>query len=355
MKKSCFLLMAFFSLCFARQIFAQNGIVDAQGEKVRVRDEKKEIPPLLQGIWQGTDRLILFADSDSEKSAEFAVVLRVFYGWYDERTSEASGYKEIKARDRNDATSKEAEDISITYRTIFENSSRSAGAYELIVKYPSIKETVSIPICVIGGKIYLDFLIKGTASATDFFDSAEYKQSSDNGGLYRAASNADGITVSSPRFKKEVTSYFVHEDNFYQIRYWESDMEYTYAKATFSDGDETFTVDKYLRVGDKIYQCTTGRSSKIRNIKKAVSNLGKAAHDDENTIFALGKEYLVKVPNGQKHENLQEIIDENNKRRKDPPKPLFPPSEIDFHWKEIAELEKYNPYTWNRRNIDLGK
>ena len=53
----------------------------------------------------------------------------------------------------------------------------------------------------------------------------------------------------------------------------------------------------------------------------------------------------------QKYDKLSE----NNKRRKDPPKPLFPVSEIDFHWKEITELEKYNPFTWNRRNIDLGK
>lgn len=77
--------------------------------------------------------------------------------------------------------------------------------------------------------------------------------------------------------------------------------------------------------------------------------------DSEGTIFALGKEYLIKVPEGVNHDDLQKIVDENNKRRKDPPKPLFPPSQINFHWKEISELEKYNPYTWNRRNIDLGK
>lgn len=355
MKKSRFLLMLFLSVLFSHICTAQSGVVPAQDKAVRARDAKSEIPNLLKGIWQGTDRLILFAENGSEQAADFSVVLRVFYGWYDDRTAEATGYKEIKARDRNDATSKEAEDIIVTYRTIFENKARNAGAYELVVKYPSIKETVLIPICIIDGKIYLDFLIKGSAADTDFFDAEGYENQADGNGLYRAASNADGITVSSPRFKKEVTSFFVHDGSVYQIRYWESDMEYTYAKATFSDGEDTFTVDKYLRVGDKVYQCTTGRSTKIRNIKKIVSDLANSAHDGENTIFALGKEYLVKVPNGERHENLQEIVDENNKRRKAPPKPLFPPSEINFHWKEISELEKYNPYKWNRRNIDLGK
>ena len=298
----------------------------------------------------------MFADS-GENANEFSVVLRVFYGWYDERTAEPASYSEVKARDRNDATSKEAEDITVKYRTIFENSKKTAGAYELEVKYPKIKELVYIPVCVIDGKIYLDFLIRGSAVETDFVLEDEPSAPSDetSDGFYRAAANADGITVSSPRFKKEVTSYLLSDGNVYHIRYWESDMEYSYAKATFSDGDATFTVDKYMRIGDRVYQCTTGRSSKIRNIKKAPSVLDKAVHDSENSIYALGAEYLVKVPNGESRENLDEIITENNKRRKAPPKPLFPPSQINFHWKEISELEKYNPYTWNRRNIDLGK
>ena len=363
MKKSLFSLVLFFSI-FAQVCFSQAGVVPADvGITVKPYVSEEKIPELLKGIWQGSDRLLLFNDVRTEngaESGEFFAVLRVFYGWYDERTAEPASYAQIKTRDRNDASAKTAEDIIITYRTIFENMAKNAGVYELEVKYPNIRDTIFIPVCVIDGKIYLDFLIRDSALTTDFLNSQTDSQNQAAktdvvGTYYRAASNADGITVSSPRFKKEVTSYLVVEDAVYLIRYWESDMEYTYAKATFSDGNTTFTVDKYIRVGNHVYQCTTGRSSKIRNIKKRPIIADSTVFDSEKSICAFGPEYLVKVPNGSERTNLQEIIDENNKRRKAPPKPLFPPSEINFHWKEITELEKYNPYTWNRRNIDLGK
>lgn len=354
MKKSRLFCGLCFLLLLGRFGLAQSASAGAGSDAVRPREERREIPELLRGIWQGTDRLLLLADGGGG-AAEFAVVLRVFYGWYSERTAEAASYREVVARERNDASAREAEDISVTCRTVFENAARSAGVYELVVKYPGGGKAVPIPVCVLDGKLYLDFVVRGSASGTDFFDGGGSASAPEGDGLYRAASNADGITVSPPRLKKEVTSYFVRGGSSYQIRYWESEMEYTYEKATFSDGDETFTVDKFLRVGDTVYQCTTGRSTKIRNVKKTASRLEGAARDDEGAIFALGPEYLVKVPNGGLHEHLQEIVDGNNRRRRDPPKPLFPPSEIDFHWKEISELEKYNPHTWNRRNIDLGK
>ena len=334
---------------------------------VSVRNENSELPPvsehvfsdevplLLQGIWQGSDRLVMFSNQN-----EFALVLRVFYQWYDDRAAEPASFSELKSRDRNNTTKSPAEDISIQYSTIVENPSKTAGVYELSVKYPHEKTPVLIPLCVIDGKLYLDFLIKDSAEVTDLRlspENAADSPSQSRDGFYRAASSANGIMISPPIFQKEVLSYFVSGEGreIYRIRYWLSEMEYSYAKATFSDGEKIFSVDKYLRIGSNVYQCTTGRSTKIRNIQKSSKFEKTPVYDSDGGIVAFGNPYLVKVPEGSDREALLATVEENNKRRKPAPKPLFPPTFPKYRWKEITELEKYNPSTWNKRNLDIHK
>lgn len=323
-----------------------------------------EVPALLEGIWQGSDRLLMFSNK-----SEFAVVLRVFYQWYNDRAAEPASFSEIKSRDRNDATSTQNEDISVKYITIAENPSKTAGIYNFSVKYPHNKENYLIPVCVIDGKIYLDFLIKGSASdfssssssrgSLSSSSSSENPESELSSGFYRAASSvasSSGILISQPVFKNEVVSYFVNGSDIYKIRYWLSGMEYSDIKASFTDdenGTKVFTVDKFLKIGSNLYQCTTGRSTKIRNIEKTSRPKKKLTFDSDKIFVALGEPYLAKVPDKTSAEDLLENVAENNKKRKPAPKPLFPVSEIDFHWKDISELEKYNPYTWNRRNLDI--
>ena len=331
---------------------------DAPGENPAPapRPENEAVPPLLRGIWQGDDRLLMFSDE-----SEFALVLRVFYQWYNDRAAEPPSFSELRARDRNDTTKSPAEDIQIQYITVVENPSRTAGVYELSVRYPGERERTLIPVCVIDGKIYLDFLIKDSALVTDFRSRGGI--SSDSDGFYRAASSCDGITISPPVFRKEVVSYLVSDSgkDVYRIRYWLSEMEYSYEKATFSDGDKVFAVDKYLRIGSDVYQCTTGKSTKIRNIQKS-SRFGKgAAYDSDGGIVGLGEPYLVKVPEGDDRTALEtsslflDSVIEGNRRRQPPPKPLFPPTFPRYRWKEIGELELYNPSTWNKRNLDIHK
>lgn len=354
MKFKRIFLLIFFSV-FVFSVFPQNS-----------SEASDDVPSLLEGIWQGSDRLLMFSNKN-----EFAVVLRVFYQWYNDRAAEPASFSEIKSRDRNDATSNESENISVKYITILENSSKNSGIYWLSVKYPHNKENYLIPILVLDGKIYLDFLVKGSASDSSVSSSSSLRgslssssssfESEISSGFYRAASSlasSSGILVSPPVFKDEVVSYFVNGSDIYKIRYWLSGMEYSDVKASFTDeenGTKVFSVDKFLKIGANLYQCTTGRSTKIRNIEK-FSNPKKTLTFDSDKIFvALGKPYLKKVPDKKNAEDLLDNVAENNKRRKPAPKPLFPPSEINFHWKEISELEKYNPYTWNRRNLDIHK
>lgn len=336
-------LPVFFLLFFSQAAFSQeNG--------------STSVPPLLEGIWQGEDRILMFSSKN-----EFALVLRVFYQWYNDRTGEPASFSEIKSRPRNDTTSVSAENIEVEFITLFENSSKTSGAYELSVKYPHEKERVFIPLCVIDGRIYLDFLIKGSSfsddKSTDGSLSSPGQENKVSEGFFRCQSNASSIPVSLPVFKKETASYIFNENDIYKIRYWLSEMEESDIKVSFTDeeNNKTFYADKFLKIGSHLYQCTTGRSTKIRNVEK-ISTLKKdMTYDSENMILALGKAYLEKVPEKGSADDLLESVEENNKRRKPAPKPLFPVSEINFHWKEISELEKYNPYTWNRRNIDIHK
>ena len=339
------------------------GIVSVRSEaaalpEVASRMAAAEAPALLQGVWQGSDRLVMFSND-----GEFALVLRVFYQWYGDRAAESASFSELRARDRNNTTKSPAEDIRIQYVTVVENPSRTAGVYELSVSYPREKSPVLIPVCVMDGRIYLDFLIKDSAQVTDLrFSSGQERRDPQDGaggrdGFYRAASSAGGITIAAPVFQKEVLSYFVGGDGteVYKIRYWLSEMDYSYAKATFSDGDKVFTVDKYLRIGSDVYQCTTGRSTKIRNIQKSSQFDKPAVYDSDGGIVAFGEPYLVRVPGAGDRESLLASVAEGNSRRKPAPAPLFPPSFPKFRWREITELERYNPSTWSRRNLDIHK
>lgn len=368
-KKSFIPILFFlsFSLLSAQSTASGEGIVSVRNESsslpaVSQRIFSEEVPSLLQGIWQGEDRLVMFSNQN-----EFALVLRVFYQWYNDRASEPASFSEVKSRDRNNTTKSPAEDIQIQYSTIVENPSKTAGVYELSIKYPHEKLPVLVPVCIIDGKIYMDFLIKDSAEVTDLrlsSDSSSSGQSkkSESSGFYRSASSASGILIAPPVFKNEVLSYFVTSaGEIYRIRYWLSEMEYSYAKASFSDGDKVFTVDKYLRIGSRVYQCTTGRSSKIRNIQKSSKFERDTTYDSDGGIVAFGQPYLVKVPEGEERAGVisstafLNAIEENNKRRHPSPKPIFPPTFPRFHWKEISDLELYNPSTWNRRNLDIHK
>ena len=364
---------SFLLLClsfFLPPLFSQpnEGVVSVRDKDpslpVVSRTAGDEVPELLRGIWQGSDRLVMFSLDN-----QFSLVLRVFYQWYSDRASEPASFREIKSRDRNNATKSSADEINLKFITVYENSSKTAGVYEISVKYPGEKESVLIPVCVIEGKLYLDFLIKNSAADTDSQinsekqDKSGQKENSENkkDGFYRAASSASGITISAPVFKKEVVSYLLNGKDIYRIRYWLSEMEYSYAKASFTDednGGKTFLVDKFLRIGTDVFQCTTGRSSKIRNVEKVSVPQKETALDDSGEIIAFGKPYLIFVP-GSGTENDSEIllsnVEKSNRLKKKAPAPLFHVSEIDFHWKEISELEKYNPYTWNRRNLDVHK
>lgn len=364
MKKS-FLLLAFFVLILAKSVlFAPALFSQALNQSVPVKEleVRDEIPGLLAGVWQGKDRLVLFG----KEGNEFAAVLRVFYAWYNDRAAEPSQYAEYTTRDRNNTTSRTAEHIEIKYITLAENESHTAGAYELQVLYPKSKSYVYVPIAVIGGNIYLDFLVKGSAQSVDYNPTltsilrtadaqGKMTDSLDLEGFWRDCGGASGLLVSPPHFKKERTGYYFYDNAFYHIRYWETDMPYTYERAGFTDGDQSFVVDKYVRSGGKVFTCCMGRRTQIRNIQKSPELPGTYLFDPDGVICAFGSPYLTRLDGKENRDDVQQITAETNAKRKPPQKPPFPVTFPNVRWPKFEELDLYDPDTWNRRNIDIGK
>lgn len=333
--------------------FSQNqpgSNVTTASYEVKKYEASQNVPPLLQGIWQGSDRLILFSSDD----VETAFVLRVFYQWYDDRAAEAPRYAQLTSRDRNDASSPRPEYIKISFVTIYETS--DSGVYELRILYPGQKEVLSIPLAVINQNLYMNFLLRGNAIENDYNQRKNLADSKSLDGYWRSLGGAaKSIPIVPPVISEELVSYLIDGDSFFHIRYWLSDMDYSYTQAEFSSDDgKIYNVDKYIQTAGKNYTCTTGRRSKIRNVEKSKNLPQDYLLDSSSNILAFGSPYLVKVPGGN-HGDLQQKVEETNSKRKPAPKAIFPPPAIDFHWREISELEKYNPLTWNRRNIDLGK
>ena len=368
MKKAFFLTKAIFLItcqCFAQAASSSLSAEQASSLALQApaqRESHEDIPDLLAGVWQGKDRLLLFG----KEGNDFAAVLRLFYAWYNDRAAEPASYARYSVRDRNNATSRNAEHIEIKYITLAENESRTAGAYELQVLYPGEKSYVYVPLAVIGGNVYLDFLVKGSAAEVDespirssisraVGPDGKVTETLNLEGFWRDCGAASGLLVSPPYIDKERTSYYFYDNAFYHIRYWETDMPYSYDRAGFTDGEQSFVVDKYLRSAGKVYTCCTGRRTQIRNIQKSSELSGTYLFDSDGIICAFGQAYLARLDGKETRDDLQRLTDETNAKRKPLQKSPFPITLPNVRWPKIDALEMHNPDTWNRRNIDVGK
>ena len=174
-------------------------------------------------------------------------------------------------------------------------------------------------------------------------------------GFWRDCGAASGLLVSPPWIKKERTGCYFYNNAFYHIRYWETEMPFTYEKAGFTDGDQSFVVDKYVRSAGKVYTCCTGRRTQIRNIEKSSELDGTYLFDSDGVICAFGSPYLVRMDGKETRGDIQQIVTETNAKKKPLPKPVFPPTFPNVHWPDYDALDLYNPDTWNRRMLDVGK
>lgn len=371
MKKSfSFLAVLIFSisaLCtqnYADSIPSVNGgIVSVYDEPESFQQEeaviyKTEVPDLLKGIWYGSDRYIVFeghsldpqnddslatgASLQNDKSLQNGTnqiepdfVMRTFYTWYDDF---ACG--NINNPDRNNTTTQEPVKVTLSFEALTENE--TSGAWDMTVSYNNGRDIYHIPVAVIDNKLYLSFKIN-----------TEEKEN--NYGYWQDYSSSRQITICNPVVQNEITSYYITPEGVYHIRYWQTKMDYDKdAQAVFSDGTESYYVKKHILSGGKTYTCVNGRSTTIRNIRKSESLEKDVIFNAENTICAEGKPYLTLLQDGK---TLEQIIKEANSRHKPLPKPVFPPSDVDFHWEVIRDLRKYSSLTVQQynRNLSFGK
>lgn len=313
----------------------------------------QETPPLLSGVWDGKDRLVYFVPESETQKSSVAFMLKTLYGWYYDRPLEPEYFASFE-RPVNNVSVNEAEKASVRYEDVSLHSvsfetvkdNKTSGVWEICLTYADKSES-KIPAAVIDGKLYLNFVIKPRRPK------ALSEQTEDGGsenpiyGFWQGVGQSSGITVSRPVIESELTSFYITENAIYHIRYWLTDMEYSGAEATFSDGDKTYSVAKHILSAGNVYTCVTGRSLQIRNVERSPFNLENYTLDSTGTICAFGKPYLVKNSDTAADENerikkyMQIALDANKRRKPDPP-PLFPPSDVNWHWDDIRRLEKGN-------------
>lgn len=349
-----------------------------------------DVPSLVEGVWQRDDKIIFF-DVRSKNEPEgsmiflsenslFSSILKTYYGWYYDRAAEPIGYSENTKRFRCVPTPEQAERISVTVDPIpgewqyawseeieipsedGESStkirriknSQTSGAYEIVLSYTN-REVTRIPVAVIDGKMYLDFLVKpplvradtddGNADSEDNANTDEsenYLPLDKPYGYWQGVSQKRGILVAPLKDAENVYSYYFSDNSVYTLRYWKTNTDFVSRSASFTDVDHEFRVPKHIITANTIYTCATGRRTLIRNIDKSLSLEKEMTLDSTGTICVFGKPYLIKSEEATNENELMEIVASANSRRKPDPPPLFPPSEAKWHWEDIHRLEAGN-------------
>ena len=359
-----FFLTSFFCSflwCQPVDFYEQEYLEGGAGQKLLLASAdgiSPSLPPLLAGLWQNNQRIVSFENLDSA-----SVILKLFYGWYYDRaaepgtqtfvdsimsttqldynysgasqqdfiarnsvtiTDEVLQYDSLPPRPKNDATSPQAQHLLVEFEPLIPETETS-GAWNIWITYPDIKERHAIPVAVFDGKLYVNFYL-GTSSPLSRF--------------FQAASNTNGITISTPLQDKEVISYLVTGSRMYKIRYWQTDMEYDGAtEAVLSGEDGDYQVPKHLLIGGTVYTCVAGRRVDIRNVEEIPLDISGFTMSSDNRIIVQKSAYLSLMDNNASE--LYQLIAEANSRKAPPPLPPIPLGELDFHYAEIEDLRKY--------------
>ena len=359
-----FFLTSFFcsSLwCQPVELYGQEYLAGGAGQdffEASVDGVSPSLPPLLAGLWQNNQRIVSFENLDSA-----SVILKLFYGWYYDRaaepgaqsfeestmsttqldynysgasqqdfiarnsvtiTDEVLQYDSLPPRPKNDATSPRAQQLLVEFEPLIPETEAS-GAWNVWITYPDIKERHAIPVAVFEGKLYVNFYLGSNDNVSRFF---------------QAASNTNGITISTPLLDKEVTSYLVTGSRMYKIRYWQTDMEYDgETEAILSGEDGDYQVPKHLLIGGTVYTCVAGRRVDIRNVEEIPLDISGFTMSSDNRIIVQKSAYLSLMDNNASE--LYQLIAEANSRKAPPPPPPIPLGDLDFHYAEIEDLRKY--------------
>ena len=276
----------------------------------------------LNGIWEGGDRFVFFENASDDENPFFIIILKTYYGWYYDRAAEPADISNVQARTPNAATHKDPEIIPYKLNEL-------GDAFQITTNY-SKHNSNTTTFVIIEDKIYLNpltLIVGGPSRASGTTDSslggAERRS---NPQLYRGYQHSDGFLMYEQPTDQNITLLIVDEEKFYDVRYWYTDMDYDSSYVTFTYKDDTYSVPKHLMADGSNYSCVNGRSKKVRNTMPAFSlaDSNIIYNQDKTVMIKDSKPYLTKLTDKQTIEDLMQIINEANARRKPDPEPIFP-------------------------------
>lgn len=285
-----------------------------------------KLPDLLNGVWDGKDRYVFF--ETDEKTDEIVICLKEYYGWWIDRTAEPEKYKKNPERKINSGTTKDAVQLNISVNKILLQT-EDVFCCELKIQYSS-SQINYIPICIYEDNLYLNF----------------YIQSKDKPNVYVGNAVSKGLLVSEQIIPENIGCLYVLNNEIYDVRYWKSDMDYSSDFAVYNQNDISFEVPKHIFSANQNYSCVNGRSKKIRNPQSSI------VFKDEKLKFSADKSvlifdenpYLTKLSDRNTYEELMDLINQNNSRRKPEPAALFPHRSISWYLEVIDEIEFNTEY-----------
>jgi hypothetical protein len=271
-----------------------------------------DIPENLKGIWEGKDRFVFFENAADDENPQFVIVLKEYYDWYYDRAAEPSAYSQTEPRSLNSATHKTPEIIPFGLKQIEDIT----DAYQLTVTY-SKHFSNTTTFVIIDDRIYLNMYTK--------YDQIDDELNKDIS-LYRGYQHSEGFVLNSQPVDENIGLLILLKDKFYDVRYWQTDMDYETSSVTFKYKDDTFLVPKHLFAEGTNYSSVNGRSKKVRNTQRAfpLENQNILYNKDKTVLILNDSPYLTKLTNKETLDDLFQIIKEANSRRKPDPEPIFP-------------------------------
>ena len=292
-----------------------------------------QTPTELKGIWQNDDRYIFFGENN-----EIAVVLKLFYTWYADRAVEPKNFSEIYKKHINDATPATKLSYTVKYERKFEN----LPIWDITI-LENEKTISTIPVAVIDNEIYLNFLVKETnQNETQENENKYNSQNKIPVGFWKGINYSENIRISPRINQQNIISWYFTENSIYKLRFWQTDMIHNTEESFFSDNNQMYSIPKHILSAGINYTCANGKSSHIRNVEKFTHFPENFTLDKTLQICGINKANFTKVDNINDAKELLEYVNKLNSRQKPLPKPLFPPSNVDWHWDLIDNLEKNN-------------
>ncbi len=299
------------------------------------------LPTKLFGIWESKDRYVFFEQND-EDEPQLVVVLKEYYGWYYDRATEPASYNEKESRTRNIPTPRNAEHIYIQNIDTKETENSLYGALDL--KYSNWQKN-TIPFFMLEDSIYLKYFVLDEREVSEENGSLMTSENQNvSYKFYRGIAPSKGFMISPQSLPKNITGLIIDGEKLYDVRYWQTDMDYSTDYITFEYKNDSYTIPKHLRSCETNYSCVSGRSKKVRNAVKPFEYKSEDyIFNDNQKVFTKNEEpYLKRLANNSTFEDLMKLVKDANSRRKPDPPALFPENDLDWHWDLIDMLEKDN-------------